>query len=81
MREHKISRAPLGQSCMIVMGVVGLVSGCSHVPAYDQAMVSKPNMIFSESPVFDFGSKVLPRIEPGASASGGAQAAGCATCR
>ena len=56
-------------------------SGCASVPVHQQRLVAKPNMLFSESPVFAYYSKLLPQIEPGAAASGGAQAAGCTSCR
>lgn len=55
--------------------------GCKSVPAMDQRLVSKPNMVFSDSPVFAYQWQVLTQIEPGSALSGGAQAAGCTACR
>ena len=38
-------------------------------------------MQFSDASVSGYHSKVLSQIETGAAASGGAQAAGCTSCR
>jgi hypothetical protein len=59
---------------------LGLSAGCA-VPVHQQRLVSKPSMQFSDSPVFNYQSRLLSQIEPGAAASGGAQAAGCTSCR
>lgn len=56
-------------------------AGCSTVPVHKQRLVSKPGMLFSDSAVFSYQSKIGPQIESGAAASGGAQAAGCTSCR
>ncbi|MCS1412211.1 MAG: hypothetical protein M2R45_05416 [Verrucomicrobia subdivision 3 bacterium] len=56
-------------------------TGCKAVPVMKQRLVSKPNMVFSDSPVFAYQSQVLTQIEPGSALSGGAQAAGCTACR
>lgn len=56
-------------------------AGCKSVPAMEQRLVSKPNMVFSDSPVFAYQWQVLTQIEPGSALSGGAQAAGCTACR
>ena len=67
------------------VGFVGLMAllgaGCQAVPVMQQRLVSKPNMVFSDSPVFSYQSQVLPQIEPGSAMSGGAQAAGCTACQ
>lgn len=60
---------------------VGLATGCARVPVHQQRLVSKPNMQFSESAVFNYYSSLLPQVEAGTATSGGAQAAGCTTCR
>ncbi len=57
-----------------------VVPGCA-VPVHQQRFVSKPSMQFSDSPVFLYQSRLLAQVEPGAAASGGAQAAGCTSCR
>ena len=59
---------------------LGLSVGCA-VPVHQQRLVSKPSMQFSDSPVFNYQSRLLSQTEPGAAASGGAQAAGCTSCR
>ena len=56
------------------------LAGCA-VPVHQQRLVSKANMQFSDSPVFNYQSKMLTQIESGAAASGGSQAAGCTSCR
>ena len=61
--------------------VLGGGAGCKSVPAMEQRLVSKPNMVFSDSPVFAYQWQVLTQIEPGSALSGGAQAAGCTACR
>lgn len=55
--------------------------GCSVVPVHKQRLVSKPGMLFSDSAVFSYQSRIGSQIESGAAASGGAQAAGCTSCR
>ena len=57
------------------------LSGCRAVPVHQQRHVAKPGMQFSDSPVYSDASAVLGQIETGAAASGGAQAAGCTSCR
>jgi len=56
-------------------------AGCKAVPVMEQRLVSKPNMVFSDSPVFAYQSRMLMQIDPGAALSSGAQAAGCTACR
>ena len=66
----------------LVILAAGLASsGCKAVPIMEQRLVSKPNMVFSDSPVFAYQSRVVSQIEPGSAMSGGAQAAGCTACR
>ena len=68
-----------GGRALVVLGLA-LLTGCA-VPIQQQRLVSRPNMQFSPSPVFDYQSKLLTQTETGAAASGGAQAAGCTSCR
>ncbi|MBL9127559.1 MAG: hypothetical protein JNL97_07930 [Verrucomicrobiales bacterium] len=65
---------------LLALALCGVVPGCA-VPVHRQRLVSKPPMQFSESVVFDYQSRLLPQVESGISASGGAQAAGCTSCR
>lgn len=55
--------------------------GCAHVPAYQQRLVSKPNMQFSDSLVFGYQHKLVPQVEPGSAFSGGPQSSGCTSCK
>jgi len=76
-------------SCGFKMRVVALVVGigvlpglgCRVVPVHQQRLVSMPGMLFSDSMVFSSASAVLNQIETGAAVAGGAQAAGCTSCR
>ena len=74
-----MGKSLLVTGAVILMGVFGV--GCKAVPVMQQRLVSKPNMVFSDSPVFSYQSQVLTQIEPGSALSGGAQAAGCTACR
>ena len=69
----------LAVGILLLVGMLGV--GCKAVPVMQQRLVSKPNMVFSDSPVFSYQSQVLTQIEPGSALSGGAQAAGCTACR
>lgn len=64
-------------------GVVVLlwVTGCHSVPVGEQGRLSKPNMIFADTAVFGYDSGLVTQVEPGAATSGGAQAAGCTSCK
>jgi hypothetical protein len=57
------------------------LAGCAGVPAYEQALVSKPGMLFSDSFVGNPRVDLQTQIEAGTAVSGGAQAAGCTACR
>ena len=57
-------------------------AGCASPAVRQQRLVSKPNMLFSDSAVFTYNStRLLPQLEPGSATSGGAQNAGCTACR
>jgi hypothetical protein len=58
-----------------------LLSGCATVPAWQQRLVSKPNMVFQDGGVFVYGPRLNLQIEPGSADNGGAVAAGCTACR
>ena len=66
--------------CSTLVAVV-VLNGCTSVGVHQQRLVSKKNMLFSESAIFNYSSKVLTQVESGAAATGGAQAAGCSSCR
>jgi len=58
-----------------------LLTGCA-VGVREQRLVSKPNMQFSRSAVYDYSSsRLMPQIQPGLATSGGAQPSTCTICR
>ena len=58
-----------------------LSAGCARIPVAKQGLVAKPNMVFADTAVFGDRSSLQGQIEPGAAATGGAQAAGCTSCK
>lgn len=71
---HKASMMPFALLLIII-------TGCSHVDAPMQRLVSKPNMVFSDSTVFAYQSRFTAIIEPGSASDGGSAATGCSSCR
>lgn len=61
--------------------ILALLTGCAGVPVHQQRLVSKPNMLFADSSVFNYYSKLLGQLEPGAGMFGGARATGCTSCK
>jgi len=55
--------------------------GCQSVTVTQQGLVARESMTFSESAVFQYQGSLFSQIEPGAAGSGGAQAAGCTSCK
>ena len=78
MDDHKL-RKMFG--CVTAALACLWLMGCKVIPLNQQGLVSKPNMTFSDSPVFAYQSNVLTQVEPGTAGSGGAQAAGCTACQ
>lgn len=85
-----ISRGPSGndfplpelaKQMFLVAAIILLCAGCATVGPQEQRLVSKPNMVFSESAVFSYTDKLLPQTEPGFASTGGAQAGGCTSCK
>lgn len=75
---------PVGGTLKPLLGLVGIVwvcAGCSTVGPQEQRLVSKPDMVFSESAVFNYTNKLLPQIEPGSTTTGSLQASGCTSCK
>lgn len=60
--------------------LLALFAGCAGVPVAQQRLVSRPGMVFSDSPVLASRGALAGQLEPGR-AAGGAQAAGCTACR
>ncbi|HAH98557.1 MAG TPA: hypothetical protein DCO70_04425 [Verrucomicrobiales bacterium] len=56
-------------------------AGVGQVGISEQRLVSKPNMLFSQSGVFVYQNRLIAQIEPGSAMSGGGQAAGCTSCK
>jgi hypothetical protein len=65
------------------LGIVGclLACGCAQVPVPEQRLVSKPNMTFSDSLVFNYSNPLQAQIEPASEPVGGTQSSGCTTCK
>lgn len=78
MDDHKLRKI---FGCMTAASACFWLMGCKAIPLNQQGLVSKPNMTFSDSPVFAYQSNVLTQVEPGTAGSGGAQAAGCTACQ
>ncbi len=57
------------------------LSGCASVNIHEQRLVSKPNMLFSRSAVYNYSSRIMPQLQPGLAISGGAQPSTCTVCR
>lgn len=62
-------------------GISLAFSGCQQVPVYQQVELSRPGMLFSDSPALADSSVLLSTIEPGTDDRGGANAAGCTACQ
>ncbi|MEX0320523.1 MAG: hypothetical protein AB3N63_00035 [Puniceicoccaceae bacterium] len=65
---------------LILVPVIAL-SGCAAVPAYEQAELSRPGMLFSDSPALADGGSLIASVEPGTDDRGGAAASGCTVCQ
>jgi hypothetical protein len=64
---------------VLLCGTV-VLAGCARVAPLEQRLVSKPNMQFSEAPVFGYRNRLLAQIESGSASFVGAQSAGCGSC-
>ena len=71
------------QSLLAVVGGTLLLwgTGCAQIPVAQQRHVAKSEMTFQASAGSHPGSNLIGQIEPGSASSGGAQAAGCTSCR
>ena len=65
----------------VVLSAFLLPVGCSHVPVYEQELISKVGMTRTDSMVEGDQVNLISQIEPGSAVSGGAVAAGCTACR
>ena len=66
--------------CVVALALPWL-AGCVRVPVWEQRLVAKPGMVFSDSAVLASQPALLGQIEPGRSAAGGASSVGCSSCR
>mgnify|MGYP004220431261 FL=1 len=69
---------------ILLFGLLVCAVGCTsvgQVSISEQRLVSKPNMLFSQSGVFVYQNWLIAQIEPGSATSGGGQAAGCTSCK
>lgn len=75
------ARLPVRAAILLLSEFALVATGCARVGISEQRLVSRPAMLFSESPVLAHQSKLLGQIEPGSAITGGGQAAGCTSCR
>lgn len=59
----------------------GGAQGCKTVAVNEQRLLSKPTMTFSDSFTYSYQPRLTVQVEPGSASSGGAQAAGCTSCK
>ena len=67
----------------LALAAVALLSlaGCTAVPASQQQILAKPNMLFDDTNSFAFSQRLLPQSEPGSSTAGSSPGGGCTACR
>jgi hypothetical protein len=82
--NHRCVRPSSVQTALVrAAGVLAVLflNGCVAVGPEQQRLVSKPNMQFSRSAVYNYSSKIMPQVLPGLATSGGAQPSTCTVCR
>lgn len=57
-----------------------ILAGCSLVPLQQQRLVSKPNMQFSGSVIFNYQDRLLSQFESGSASSVGGRSSDCGSC-
>ena len=77
-RKPEYGRNPLKALIFIPLLAIG---GCAAVPAYEQTELSRPGMLFSDSPALSDSSSLIASVEPGTDDRGGATASGCTICQ
>jgi hypothetical protein len=78
-RDVPTLRAALAVAAALL--TFALLNGCAAVGPEEQRLVSKPNMQFAPSAVYNYSSKIMPQVLPGLATSGGAQSSTCTVCR
>jgi hypothetical protein len=76
-----MERGTVTQWRWIFFPLLLVFGGCTPIGPQQQRLVSKPGMTFADSQVFNYQHKLLPQVEPGSAFSGGAQSAGCTSCK
>ncbi len=68
--------------CSLLLLACGtlMFAGCTHVPPQQQRLVSKPNMQFSSSAIFNYQDKLLSQFESGSASSVGGRSSDCGSC-
>ena len=57
-------------------------AGCAAPSVRQQRLVARPNMVFSDSAVFNYNSsRLLPQVASGFASASGSQNSGCTSCR
>jgi len=67
--------------CSLFIALTILLPACASVGPDRQRLVSKPNMLFSDTSAFNYQSKLLFQTESGSGFVAGGKAAGCTSCR
>ena len=75
-KRHQAHRFRTG----VLIVVMLILSGCAHVPPLQQRLVSKPNMQFSDSSVFNYQDRLLSQFESGSASSVGGRSSDCGSC-
>ena len=57
------------------------ICGCVQVPVQEQRRVSKPNMGFTDSYVFNYESTLTGQVEPASGGTGEGKSTGCTSCK
>ena len=67
-------------SSILLLGTVLMLAGCVTVKPQQQRLVSKPNMQFSGSVIFNYQDRSLTQIESGSASFIGGQSGNCGSC-
>lgn len=80
--KMRICRVKVSLTLAVAFFTAFAFAGCSSPAVRQQRLVSRPNMIFSDSPAFNYNSpRLLPQIAPGFASAGASQNSGCTSCR
>jgi hypothetical protein len=68
--------------CLMALLVCGALipAGCVRVTPQQQRLVSKPNMQFSGSAIFNYQDRLLSQFESGSASSVGGRSGDCGSC-